>query len=222
MKKSGEYFELSASDLVGYLNCEHLSALDQAVAEGLREKPKVWDPLLELLHERGSIHEQNYVQHLQNAGFDARRIEGVDVTSDAVSETLDAMKGGVPVIVQGALLHDVWIGRADILRKVAGRSSLGAWSYEVIDTKLARETKAGTVLRLCLYSDLLGAMQGTAPESMYVVAPWSDFEPQQYRFADYAVYFRKVKRGLREHLSRQETLTWQSRNQTGSRVYGCW
>ena len=31
---------------------------------------------------------------------------------------------------------------------------------------------------------------------MYVVAPWSDFEPQQYRFADYAAYFRKVKRAL--------------------------
>jgi hypothetical protein len=31
---------------------------------------------------------------------------------------------------------------------------------------------------------------------MYVVAPWSEFEPQQYRFADYAAYFRQVKRGV--------------------------
>jgi uncharacterized protein len=35
---------------------------------------------------------------------------------------------------------------------------------------------------------------------MYVVAPWSDFEPQQYRFADCAAYFRKVKHGLLESL----------------------
>ena len=31
---------------------------------------------------------------------------------------------------------------------------------------------------------------------MYVVTPWSEFELQQYRFMDYAAYFRKVKRGL--------------------------
>jgi uncharacterized protein len=66
----------------------------------------------------------------------------------------------------------------------------------VIDTKLARETKTGAVLQLCLYSDLLGETQGRAPESMYIVAPWSDFKPQRYRFADFAAYFRKVRRSL--------------------------
>ena len=39
-------------------------------------------------------------------------------------------------------------------------------------------------------------VQGLPPEYMYVVAPWSEFQPQQYRFADYAAYFRKVKRAL--------------------------
>jgi predicted RecB family nuclease len=75
-------------------------------------------------------------------------------------------------------------------------SGFGSWSYEPIDTKLARETKAGTILQLCLYSDLLAEAQRLAPEHMYVVAPWSDFVPQQYRFADYAAYFRKVKHSL--------------------------
>jgi predicted RecB family nuclease len=69
-------------------------------------------------------------------------------------------------------------------------------TYEVIDTKLARETKAGTVVQLCLYSDLLQHMQETPPENMYVVVPWSDFEPQLYRFADYGAYYRLVKRRL--------------------------
>ena len=62
--------------------------------------------------------------------------------------------------------------------------------------KLARETKAGAVLQLCLYCDLLAVAQGAEPEYMYVVAPWSDFVPQRYRYADCAAYFRKVKRGL--------------------------
>jgi len=65
-----------------------------------------------------------------------------------------------------------------------------------MDTKLARETKAGTILQLCLCSDLLTAARELAPEYMYVVAPWSEFEPQQYRFTEYAAYFRKVKRPL--------------------------
>ena len=85
---------------------------------------------------------------------------------------------------------------ADILRRVEVSSALGGWSYEPVDTKLARETKAGTILQLCLYADLLAAMQGLPPEYMYVVAPWSEFQPQQYRFADYAAYFRKVKRAF--------------------------
>ena len=113
------------------------------------------------------------------------------------------MKKGIPVVVQGALAHEGWVGRADILRRVESPSALGDWSYEAIDTKLARETRAGAVLQLCVYSDLLSKMQGLAPEYMYVVAPWSDFEPQQYRFADYAAYLRKVKRGLLESLGGQ-------------------
>lgn len=159
MEKIGGSFRLSASDLVGYLNCHHLTALDRAVAEGERAKPKIWDPLLEILRERGSIHEQTYVDHLTNAGLKVVRIDGVDVSDAAVGETLAAMKDGAEIIVQGALAHDGWAGRTDILRRVETPSALGPWSYEPIDTKLARETKAGTVLQLCLYADLLGTAQ---------------------------------------------------------------
>ena len=203
MKKVGGSFELSATDLVGYLNCRHLAALNRAVAEGTLAKPKVWDPLLQILWERGAIHEKKYVEHLAQAGLSAIRIDGADVTDATVSETLTAMQSGTAVIVQGALARDGWVGRADILRRVETPSVLGEWSYEAIDTKLARETRAGSILQLCLYSDLLTEMQERAPASMHVVVPWSDFEPQSYRCADYAAYFRKVKRGFIESLAVQ-------------------
>ena len=196
MKRVGETFELTATDLVGFLNCHHLSALDRAVADGVLSKPKVWDPLLQILWERGAAHEQSYVEHLTKEGLDVVRIDGIDVTNEAADETRAAMQRGVPVIVQAALTHQGWSGRADILRRVEVPSRLGNWSYEPVDTKLARETKAGAVLQLCLYSDLLTEVQHLQPEHMYVVAPWSDFQPQQYRFADYAAYFRKVKHAL--------------------------
>ncbi|MBN9614739.1 MAG: TM0106 family RecB-like putative nuclease [Acidobacteriales bacterium] len=203
MKKVGNSFELYATDLVGYLYCRHLMVLDRAVAEGVLAKPKVWDPLLQILSQRGSAHERDYVEHLTAAGLDMVRIDGIDVTVDAVGETLDAMRRGTAVIIQAALSHQGWSGRADILRRVEVRSSLGDWSYEAIDTKLARETKAGTILQLCLYSELLGQFQGLPPEYMHVVAPWTAFQPQQYRFADYAAYFRKVKRALAMTMTEQ-------------------
>lgn len=198
MRKVGNGFHLTATDLVSHLNCRHLTQLDRAVAEGAMAKPKVWDPLLEILSKRGSAHEQSYIEHLRSAdGIEVARIEGVEVTESAVAETLAAMRRGSPVVVQGALSNENWLGRADILRRVDTRpSNFGSWSYEVIDTKLSRETKAGAVLQLCLYSDLLSRTQGTTPEHMYVVAPWSDFIPQRYRFADYSAYFRKVKQAL--------------------------
>jgi len=60
MKKLGEFLELSASDLVGFLHCHHMTALDRAVAEGVLAKPPVWDdPLLEALSERGKIQAQH-------------------------------------------------------------------------------------------------------------------------------------------------------------------
>ena len=94
------------------------------------------------LLERGAAHEQSYVEHLTRAGLAVTRIGGVEVTNGAATETLVAMQRGVPVIVQGALSNQGWSGRADILRRVEVPSALGDWSYESIDAKLARETKA--------------------------------------------------------------------------------
>jgi predicted RecB family nuclease len=212
MKKVGASFELTATDLVGYLNCHHLSDLDRAVAEGSAAKPTAFDPLLTILWERGLRHEINYIEHLTEAGLGVVRINGADVAQSAVSETLAAMKQGVPVIAQGAMAHQGWGGRADILRRVEIPSALGQWSYEAIDTKLSRETKAGAVLQLCVYSDLLSQTQDAVPENMHVVAPWSDFQPRTYRFADYAAYFRKVKRGFLAMLERDWEETYPEPN----------
>src|SRR5208337_597985 len=123
------------------------------------------------------------------------------VEESAVSQTIDVMRAGSEIIVQGAFRAEGWAGRTDILRLVNIPSNLGAWSYEVIDTKLARETKGGTVLQLCLYSDLVASAQGIMPEFAYVVAPWSDYEPQRFRTNDYAAYYRHVKEGLNQVLA---------------------
>jgi uncharacterized protein len=201
MLRVGDAIELSASDLVGHLNCRSLTSLDLAVANGVLARPKVWDPLADILRERGARHEAGYVAHLRASGLEITVIEGRGVDDSAVSETLRAMRTGAEIIVQAAFRADGWSGRADVLRRVAVPSDLGDWSYEVVDAKLARETKAGTVLQLCLYSELLGRLQGLTPEFMYVVAPWSGYQPQTYRTADYGAYFRRAQASLQRALT---------------------
>ncbi len=81
---------------------------------------------------------------------------------------------------------------------MAGPSNLGDWSYEVVDTKLARRTKGGTILQLCLYSDLVRDVQGKLPEYMYVVSPGTGFTPEAFRVDDYLAYYRLVRRRLEQ------------------------
>ena len=81
------------------------------------------------------------------------------------------MRAGMDAIVQACLRNDKWLGYADILQRVEVPSALGAWSYEVYDTKLARQTKAGTILQLAVYSDLLADVQGLRPAHFHVVTP---------------------------------------------------
>jgi hypothetical protein len=49
MRKADDSYELAASDLVGYLNCRHLFALERAVAKGGLTKPYMSDPFLNTL-----------------------------------------------------------------------------------------------------------------------------------------------------------------------------
>lgn len=196
MKLFGDSIRLSSHDLTGHVNCSHLTQLELQVARGGAKRPKPWDPSLEALWERGIRHEREFIQVLADQALRIALIDGVDVDDGAVERTLAAMKDGADVIVQAALRDGDWIGRADVLRRVEMPSGLGHWSYEIYDTKLSRDTKANTILQLCLYSELLAQMQGRTPDHMHVVAPWTDFVPQSYRVAEFAAYYRRVKDGL--------------------------
>ena len=92
MLKKAQSLQLSASDLVGHLHCQHLTNLELEVAAGSRDKPRfLADPSLETLWERGALHERAYLEHLASAGHEIVRIDGVGVTPEAVENTLAAM-----------------------------------------------------------------------------------------------------------------------------------
>ena len=63
-----------------------------------------------------------------------------------------------------------------------------------MDTKLARETRAGTILQLCTYCEMLAAMQGAEPARFHVVTPLAE---EAYRTADFGAYFRLIRSRLK-------------------------
>ncbi len=200
MQRSGNDLLFSASDLVGHLDCHHLSALDAAAARGDLTRPRYFDPSFEALLSRGLAHERAYVEHLRAGGREIVEIAGAGVDRARAERTREAMRSGAEVIVQAAFLQSPWGGRADVLLRVDTPSELGAWSYEVVDTKLARRTKGAAILQLCLYSELLSRVQGRMPERLHVVAPGCGFAPETHRTAAYAAYYRHAKRGFEEFL----------------------
>lgn len=196
MKKNNDFIQLSASDLSNYLSCHHITELDKKVIAGEINKPEWNNPHVVVLQERGLQHEADYLKYLESQDLKVMRISEDVSPSEAFEFTLNAMKDGVDVIAQGVLRHEEWFGKADILRKVNGKSKLGEYSYEVFDTKLSRETKAGAILQLCLYSELLSQVTGIVPEKMYVVTPGETFNVLEYRVNDFQAYYRLVRNNL--------------------------
>jgi predicted RecB family nuclease len=184
---------LSATDLSNFLGCRHRTALEMDAAEKIIERPRFTDPLLELLFARGLAHEKAYVEGLRTASRQIVDLTEVQGTTALVEATMTAMRDGADVIVQGALRNAQWFGKPDLLLRTAGLSTFGAWAYEVADTKLARETRAGTILQLGLYSELLAIAQQQVPEFLRVVTPNPLHRVQSFRVNEYAAYVRLVR-----------------------------
>ena len=207
MRLVADLLQLSATDLANHLGCAHLSQLDLAVAEGRAERLRRRDPIVDLLTERGREHEAAYLKHLREQNLRVVEVHAAP-GADSFETTLNAMREGADVIYQAPLADERWHGRADFLRKVASPSALGDWSYEVIDAKLATETRAGTILQLCVYSNLLTRLQGATPQEAHVVAPHHHFVPESYRLDDYSAYYRLVKKRLEAALAERDAATY--------------
>lgn len=193
MQKTGARILLSATDLSFFMGCSHATWLDLQVTQGLLKKPpKYEDAALKALQEKGQKFEDDYLSTLEEAGKTIVKINRFSLT--ALEETIDAMKSGADVIYQARLQDDQWHGWADFLIKADGNSKFGNWCYEVEDTKFAKHTKAGSVLQICLYSNLLAKVQGVQPQFMHIRTPEGPQPP--YRVDDYIAFFRLMQRKI--------------------------
>ena len=191
MKKSNNQIIFSASDLSNHIHCKHLTNLNYDVVEGFKEKPISNNKVLEVLRQRGIDFENSFLIELEAKGLSIVKIEQDE--PNARQMTINAMRQGVDYIYQARLSNDKWKGWADFLIKVATPSTLGNWSYEVIDTKLSTQTRAGTILQISLYSEIIEEIQGLLPEYMHVRTPENEMS---YRVNDYISYLRLTKKRL--------------------------
>ena len=187
---------LSPTDLSRHLGCVHLTSLNLAAATGRLKKTKYPDPTLEILQRRGNEHEQAYIDYLRGEGHDVVTVSQGPGDKKTVDDTLAAMKSGADIIYQAPLEYENYRGYADFLRRVDKPSELGDYSYEVIDTKLSKQTKGGTILQLCVYSEIVAHLQGQWPEEMHVVIPGRDYQPETYRTDDFLAFYRRAKQSL--------------------------
>jgi predicted RecB family nuclease len=200
MQRVGEQTLYSASDLVAFLDCEHRTALDLLTVtdNGLLAERTEPDENAELIARKGDEHERRHLATLRASGSDVIDIaeQGGDLEA-RIQRTVEAMRRGVEVIYQATLRDGYWIGHADFLHRVDGRSSVfGDWSYEVADTKLARNPKAKFAVQLAYYSQLVAKAQGRVPVQMSVVL--GDGSLKFYRVADFAFYLKSVQRRFLE------------------------
>jgi predicted RecB family nuclease len=202
---------VSATDLVGFLECGHLTTLELGRVDGLWDRPhQRTDPEVVLLQERGDAHERAFLERLRAEGRTIEEIDKTDLVTPAAlraaeAHTMAAMARGVDVIYQATFFDGRWRGHADFLLRVEGPSDLGDWHYEVADTKLALSVKGSALLQVCVYSDRLEAVQGRRPEFIHVVT--GDSETHTLRLDDFAAFYRAVKKRFEDRVFGDTRLT---------------
>lgn len=193
MRKFGDGFLFSATDLMRFMGCAHATSLDLMRLHGNGPEPREDSEDAALLQAQGDAHEAAHLARLKAQGRSVVEIMRGDLVANA-GETLTALQSGPDVVFQGTFLSGSWGGWSDFLERVDRPSDLGPFSYEVTGTKLKRRPHLKHVLQLVLYSDLLTALQGVAPEVAHVEL--GNGQRATLRLADFRDYARAARTRL--------------------------
>jgi len=202
MQRRGEAIVLSPSDLMRFQDCVHATMLHLRYLNGEPLAPAEDTASARLMQVKGDSHELAFLQTLRDAHKSIRTIDKEMAFQDAIEATRAALMEGSDYIYQAALSGGRWGGFADFVERIDRPSRLGAFSYEVIDTKLKRSPDPKHVLQLVLYSDLLSEVQGVEPEHIHIVLV--DRQRVTLRLGDYASYARHLRKRLEEFVAKPD------------------
>ncbi|GAC1414961.1 MAG: TM0106 family RecB-like putative nuclease [Candidatus Velthaea sp.] len=183
----------SPTDLVNFVACEHLSALERQVALGALARP-VPSEEDALVSRKGDQHERAQLEALEAAGIDVavlpypRRSAERDA---AARGTHAAMRSGAAWIHNATFVDGDFSGTADFLMRVGVPSELGDWSYEVVDAKLSASAKPAAILQLCAYTDRLTFLQGSQAHAMHLIL--GDGRRETFVYNDFSAYYRLTR-----------------------------
>ena len=199
MKRIGGGLLFSASDLMRFIGCAHATTLDLEHLNGRGPVPRPDSDDAALLQKQGDAHER---KHLEKLVAEGRKVVEIPRTGDLeldVAETRAVLSAGADVVYQGAFRSDNWGGWSDFLERVETPSDLGAFSYEVTDTKLKRRPSPKHVLQLVVYSDLLARIQGVEPQ--YAHVQLGNGNRETLRLSDFSAYARGARTRLEAFVS---------------------
>jgi predicted RecB family nuclease len=199
MQRIDGRFIYSAGDLNNTLECAHLTHLEALTARDELERPEAGETTA-LLARKGDEHERRVFARFRGqygeafVAFAPEATNSLAEMAAADARSAAAMERGTPLIYQASFFDGTFFGRADFLRRVERPCARWAWSYEVLDAKLALDPKPSYLVQLAHYSAHVARIAGSAPQAMHVVL--GSGAERSFRVDDYAAY----ERHLRAHL----------------------
>jgi predicted RecB family nuclease len=203
MRVEGLEVLLSASDLMRFMSCKHATALDLRYARGEALVPADDTEDAKILQKQGDEHESRHLAKLKAEGLSVVELGGKRELRAAAMATRVALSQGPDVLFQGAFFASPWGGWSDFLIRMETPSSLGAFSYEVVDTKLKRKPDPKHIMQLVLYSDLLAEIQGCEPEHAHIEL--GNGERFSFRLKEYSAYARHARSRLEDFVAAPPT-----------------
>src|SRR3984893_17369004 len=190
---------VSPADLMRFMSCKHATALDLRDARGDPLVPADDTEDAKILQKQGDDHESRYLAKLKAGGLSVVEFVREDGLPGAAQATRAALSKGPDVLSQGAFFASPWGGWSDFLIRVETPSALGAFSYEVVDTKLKRKPDPKHILQLVLYSDLLAEVQDREPEQAHIEL--GNGERFSFRLKEYSAYARHARSRLEDFVA---------------------
>jgi len=199
MKIEKQNILTSPSDLKNFTQCKYLTKNDilflKQEGKGKELKKTDLSEDLNLVIKKGKEHEKKYLKLFTKKYPNHKIIQNKKDEKEQFRETVVAIKEGKEMISQALLMDEdgKFRGLADFLIKVNTDSDLGPWSYEVYDTKIARNPKSLHVLQITAYSEILKKIQRSTPKKMYLIGGNHKEHPYKVnQFIDYFTYIKEV------------------------------
>jgi uncharacterized protein len=199
VKRTTSSYRFSPSDLINYVRSEFITWMERFYLDHPGEaEPDPDSEEMQIVQDKGIEHELNFLAALK---ADGRGVMDFGTQKEHFQATVAAMRRGDEIIYQGYLQRDEFAGYPDFLVRVDSPSSLGAWSYEPWDTKLARHPKPYFLVQLCCYAEMIEAVQGVRPSHLSIVlGAKTDAGPETvtFRTDDFFFYYRALKEAFLE------------------------